>query len=96
MRDGHRINSYDEDVHDEVLQKQPQSYSTDISSFLCFSVFQFVCVPFVALSPAVSGASPAVPSNTHAWLGELKLEDAGKWTDEILLLVSGVKWVVVE
>lgn len=54
------------------------------------SLFQFLCIPFLILSPAVTDISEAVhlnQSNVNAWLGELELADAGKWMDEMLLLV---------
>ncbi|XP_068595345.1 high-affinity choline transporter 1-like [Brachionichthys hirsutus] len=56
--------------------------------FMFFSLF--LCIPFVALSPAVTGASVHLnQSNVNSWVGELELADAGKWADEILLLALG-------
>ncbi|XP_068595698.1 high affinity choline transporter 1-like [Brachionichthys hirsutus] len=58
--------------------------------FMFFSLF--LCIPFLALSPAVTGVSPAAhlnQSNANAWLGKLELADAGKWIDEMMLLSLG-------
>lgn len=55
-----------------------------------FFILQWLCVPFLVLSPAVSlmSQTPAL-NQTHgnSWVGHLELMDAGKWVDELLLLV---------
>lgn len=53
-------------------------------------LFQWLCIPFMILSPAVSDFSQTTHLNQtsgNSWIGELKLMDAGKWADEMLLLV---------
>lgn len=60
-------------------------------SFIFFSLW--LCVPFLILSPAVSGISldqtHLNQTNENSWLGELELADAGKWVDDMLLLALG-------
>lgn len=52
------------------------------------SLFQYLCIPFVLLSPAVADVPQAVLLNqSNTWIGELELADAGKWADQMLLLV---------
>lgn len=55
-----------------------------------FSLFQWICIPFLVLSPAVTDISQTAhlnQSHVNSWIGELELADAGKWADEMLLLV---------
>lgn len=55
-----------------------------------FFLFQWLCVPFLILSPAVADISQTAfvnQSSGNSWIGELELADAGKWADEMLLLV---------
>ena len=60
----------------------------------CFSfLFQWVCVPFMFLSPAVTDLSqtPYVNQTSgNSWLGKMELADAGIWMDEFLLVVRFV------
>ncbi|XP_074489146.1 high affinity choline transporter 1-like isoform X1 [Sebastes fasciatus] len=65
---------------------------TDIIQLSFIFISLWLCVPFLILSPAVADFSQAVHFNQTAgnsWVGELKLEDAGKWADEMLLLALG-------
>uniref|UniRef100_H3CW83 Solute carrier family 5 member 7 n=1 Tax=Tetraodon nigroviridis TaxID=99883 RepID=H3CW83_TETNG len=63
---------------------------TDVIQLVFNFVSLYICVPFVVLSPAVTGASQSGRSNqSSTWVGELKLEDSGKWIDEFLLLALG-------
>ncbi|KAG7216078.1 hypothetical protein INR49_007830, partial [Caranx melampygus] len=59
-------------------------------SFIFFSMW--LCIPFLVLSPAVTENSQMTHVNQtqgSSWTGELQLADAGKWTDEMLLLALG-------
>ncbi|XP_063731552.1 high-affinity choline transporter 1-like isoform X2 [Eleginops maclovinus] len=59
-------------------------------SFIFFSLW--LCIPFLLLSPAVTDVTHTINLNQtigSSWTGELKLEDAGKWADEMLLLALG-------
>uniref|UniRef100_A0A8C2YVD2 Uncharacterized protein n=1 Tax=Cyclopterus lumpus TaxID=8103 RepID=A0A8C2YVD2_CYCLU len=65
---------------------------TDIIQLSFVFVSLWLCIPFLILSPAVTNISHIVHLNQtlgNSWLGELKLEDAGKWADEMLLLALG-------
>ncbi|XP_068459626.1 high affinity choline transporter 1-like isoform X2 [Clinocottus analis] len=65
---------------------------TDIIQLSFVFVSLWICIPFLILSPAVTNISPTVHFNQtlgNSWIGELKLEDAGKWADEMLLLALG-------
>ncbi|XP_056273103.1 high affinity choline transporter 1-like [Pseudoliparis swirei] len=65
---------------------------TDIIQLSFVFVSLWLCIPFLILSPAVTNISHTVHLNQTlgiSWLGELKLEDAGKWADEMLLLALG-------
>ncbi|XP_075997916.1 high-affinity choline transporter 1-like [Genypterus blacodes] len=65
---------------------------TDIIQLCFIFVSLWLCIPFIVLNPAVSDVSHTAffnQSNDNAWLGELKLDDAGKWVDEMLLLALG-------
>lgn len=62
-----------------------------------FSLFQFLCIPFLVLSPAVINISQTAhfnQSSVNSWIGELELADAGKWADEMLLLVSILTFIL--
>ncbi|XP_061678654.1 high-affinity choline transporter 1-like isoform X2 [Syngnathoides biaculeatus] len=65
---------------------------TDIIQLSFIVICLWVCVPFMFLSPAVTDA-PQTPhfnqSSFPSWIGEVKLEDAGKWTDDFLVLSVG-------
>ncbi|XP_016523711.1 high-affinity choline transporter 1-like [Poecilia formosa] len=64
---------------------------TDIFQLCFLFVSLWICVPFMVLSPAVTPISQTLPLNQtheHAWMGHLELADAGKWVDEMLLLVK--------
>ncbi|MEQ2315750.1 hypothetical protein AMECASPLE_025648 [Ameca splendens] len=65
---------------------------TDIIQLCFIFISLWLCVPFMILSPAVTGISQTLPLNQsyeHAWIGHLELADAGKWVDEMLLLALG-------
>ncbi|XP_051238501.1 high affinity choline transporter 1-like isoform X1 [Dicentrarchus labrax] len=65
---------------------------TDIIQLSFIFVSLFLCIPFLLLSPAVTDISQTVhlnQTNVNSWIGELKLADAGKWADEMLLLALG-------
>ncbi|XP_029695065.1 high-affinity choline transporter 1-like [Takifugu rubripes] len=61
---------------------------TDVIQLLFIFVSLYIGIPFIVLSPAVTGASHFNQSHS-TWVGELKLEDTGKWIDEFLLLALG-------
>lgn len=50
---------------------------------------QWLCVPFILTTPATANFTAAALTNLHQepWLGKLQLEDAGRWLDDVLLLV---------
>ncbi|XP_071783355.1 high-affinity choline transporter 1-like isoform X2 [Centroberyx gerrardi] len=59
-------------------------------SFIFFSLW--LCIPFLVLNPASTDITHTAflnQSNNDPWMGELKLEDAGRWADEMLLLALG-------
>ncbi|XP_068579722.1 high-affinity choline transporter 1-like [Cebidichthys violaceus] len=65
---------------------------TDIIQLSFIFVSLWLCIPFLILSPAVTDISHTIHLNQtigNSWIGELKLEDAGKWADEMLLLALG-------
>ncbi|XP_049430226.1 high-affinity choline transporter 1-like isoform X2 [Epinephelus fuscoguttatus] len=65
---------------------------TDIIQLSFIFVSLWLCIPFLVLSPAVTDLSHIVhlnQTNGNSWIGELKLADAGKWVDEMLLLALG-------
>lgn len=65
---------------------------TDIIQLSFIFVSLWLCIPFLVLSPAVTDLSHTVhlnQTNGNSWIGELKLADAGKWVDEMLLLALG-------
>ncbi|XP_061750754.1 high affinity choline transporter 1-like [Nerophis ophidion] len=65
---------------------------TDIIQLAFIFVSLWLCIPFIIISPAVSGALQAAhfnQSSVHSWVGTVQLQDAGKWTDSFLLLTLG-------
>ncbi|XP_019720982.1 high-affinity choline transporter 1-like isoform X2 [Hippocampus comes] len=65
---------------------------TDVIQLSFIFVSLWLCIPFMFLSPAVTDLSQTIhlnESNVHSWIGEVKLEDAGKWTDDFLMLAFG-------
>ncbi|XP_077424893.1 high affinity choline transporter 1-like [Vanacampus margaritifer] len=65
---------------------------TDIIQLSFIFVSLWLCIPFMFLSPAVTDLSQTTTfnqSNVVSWLGQVKLEDAGKWTDEFFVLAVG-------
>lgn len=56
------------------------------------SISQWLCVPFILESPAsVSITFTAVHEVFgRPWLGSLRLQDAGIWLDDLLLVVKSV------
>nr|XP_057932472.1 high affinity choline transporter 1-like [Doryrhamphus excisus] len=65
---------------------------TDIIQLIFMFVSLWVCIPFIITSPAVGGISQAVyfnQSHSQSWVGVLRLEDAGRWTDNFLILTIG-------
>ncbi|XP_029378306.1 high-affinity choline transporter 1-like [Echeneis naucrates] len=65
---------------------------TDIIQLIFIFVSLWLCVIFLLLGPAVTDVSWPThlnQTNGYTWMGELALEDAGKWIDELLLLALG-------
>uniref|UniRef100_A0A4W5LLC0 Solute carrier family 5 member 7 n=1 Tax=Hucho hucho TaxID=62062 RepID=A0A4W5LLC0_9TELE len=64
---------------------------TDVIQLFFIFIALWLCVPFLVLSPTSSEVTPAAFFNQSqfALMGELKLEHAGKWIDELLLLALG-------
>ncbi|XP_077424892.1 high-affinity choline transporter 1-like isoform X2 [Vanacampus margaritifer] len=65
---------------------------TDVIQLSFIFVSLWICVPFLTLSPAVTDLSQTThfnQSNINSWIGEVKLEDAGKWTDDFLVVALG-------
>ncbi|XP_077425013.1 high affinity choline transporter 1-like [Vanacampus margaritifer] len=65
---------------------------TDIIQLSFIFVSLWLCIPFMILSPAVTDIAQTAhlnQSNIVSWIGEVKLEDAGKWTDDFLMLALG-------
>nr|XP_061781012.1 high affinity choline transporter 1-like isoform X1 [Nerophis lumbriciformis] len=65
---------------------------TDIIQLAFIFVSLWLCIPFIIISPAVSGALQAAhfnQSSVRSWVGTVQLQDAGKWTDNFLLLTLG-------
>lgn len=55
-----------------------------------FFLFQWLCIPFLMLSPAVADLSQSTQlnqTNSNSWMGKVELADAGIWADEFLLMV---------
>ncbi len=65
-----------------------------MSSCLCL---QWVCVPFLLTNPHSLDISLTAYNETFQapWVGTVELEQAGKWFDDFMLLVSGVGEVIV-
>ncbi|XP_061678648.1 high-affinity choline transporter 1-like isoform X2 [Syngnathoides biaculeatus] len=65
---------------------------TDIIQLSFIFVCLWLCIPFMFLSPAVTDAPQTAHFNQSSfpsWIGEVKLEDAGKWTDDFLVMSVG-------
>ncbi|XP_019745910.1 high-affinity choline transporter 1-like isoform X1 [Hippocampus comes] len=65
---------------------------TDVIQLSFIFVSLWLCIPFMFLSPAVTDLSQTIhlnESNVDSWIGEVKLEDAGKWTDDFLMMALG-------
>ncbi|XP_045559976.1 high-affinity choline transporter 1 isoform X2 [Salmo salar] len=65
---------------------------TDIIQLFVIFISLWLCVPFLVLNPASSEVTLAAffnQSQQAPLMGELKLEHAGKWIDELLLLALG-------
>ena len=82
------MRSLDKYFHREVFQYMtcPQFYY----NYCFFFLFQWLCIPFLILCPAVTDITQTALVNQTSgisWIGELELADAGKWADEMLLLV---------
>ncbi|KAF7655311.1 hypothetical protein LDENG_00058200 [Lucifuga dentata] len=58
-------------------------------AFMFFGLW--FCVPFILSSPFSANVTAATVTKLYQepWLGKLKLEDAGRWIDELLLLATG-------
>ncbi|KAM3588324.1 uncharacterized protein V6R79_026443 [Siganus canaliculatus] len=57
---------------------------------LCFMLFGlWLCVPFILTSPASANTTVVTTLQQRPWIGNLELEDAGRWTDELLLVAIG-------
>lgn len=54
------------------------------------SSFQWFCVPFILTSPFSANVTLAAVTKVYQepWIGKVELEDAGRWIDELLLLVT--------
>lgn len=63
---------------------------------LCLCV-QWVCVPFLMTSPHSVDISLTAYNQTFQapWVGTVELNEAGKWFDDFMLLVSGVGRVII-
>ncbi|XP_071213889.1 high affinity choline transporter 1-like [Salvelinus alpinus] len=65
---------------------------TDVIQLFFMFIALWLCVPFLVLNPASSEVTLAAffnQSQQAPLMGELKLEHAGKWIDELLLLALG-------
>ncbi|XP_061139106.1 high affinity choline transporter 1-like isoform X1 [Syngnathus typhle] len=65
---------------------------TDIIQLSFIFVSLWLCIPFMILSPVVTDLVQTAQlnhSSVHSWIGEVKFEDAGKWTDDFLILALG-------
>ncbi|KAM9815517.1 high affinity choline transporter 1-like [Syngnathus typhle] len=65
---------------------------TDIVQLSFMFVSLWLCIPFMILSPVVTDLVQTAQlnhSSVHSWIGEVKFEDAGKWTDDFLILTLG-------
>ncbi|KAM4627087.1 high-affinity choline transporter 1-like [Polymixia lowei] len=65
---------------------------TDVIQLFFIFISLWLCIPFLVLNPASSDVTFTALFNQSQqvpWVGELKLEDAGKWIDELLLLALG-------
>ncbi|KAM4618879.1 high affinity choline transporter 1-like [Polymixia lowei] len=63
---------------------------TDIIQLSFIFIGLWVCTPFVILNPASMDIThTAFLNQSNPWIGELKLEDAGRWADEMLVLAVG-------
>ncbi|XP_056138519.1 high affinity choline transporter 1-like [Lampris incognitus] len=64
---------------------------TDVLQLSFVFIGLWLCIPFLVVNPVIDLTHTTFlnQSNDRPWLGELKLEDAGKWTDEMLLLSLG-------
>ncbi|XP_061630155.1 high-affinity choline transporter 1-like [Phyllopteryx taeniolatus] len=65
---------------------------TDIIQLSFIFVCLWLCIPFMFLSPAVTDLSQTAyfnQSSIHSWVGEVKLEDAGKWMDNFFVMAIG-------
>ncbi|XP_036820932.1 high affinity choline transporter 1-like [Oncorhynchus mykiss] len=71
---------------------------TDVIQLFFMFIALWLCVPFLVLNPASSEVTLAAffnQSQQAPLMGELKLEHAGKWIDELLLLVRFLRRRVV-
>lgn len=61
-----------------------------VRTVFLYSVFQWLCVPFILTNPSSANFTVAAVTKLHQepWVGKLELEDAGRWVDEILVLVK--------
>ncbi|XP_077373194.1 high affinity choline transporter 1-like isoform X2 [Festucalex cinctus] len=65
---------------------------TDIIQLSFIFVSLWLCIPFMILSPVVTDIAQTAhlnQSSVHSWIGEVTLENAGKWTDDFLMLALG-------
>ncbi|XP_077373195.1 high-affinity choline transporter 1-like [Festucalex cinctus] len=65
---------------------------TDIIQLSFIFVSLWLCIPFMILSPAVTDIAQTNhfnQSSVNSWIGEVKLEDAGKWIDDFLVVALG-------
>ena len=53
------------------------------------SLFQWLCVPFILTNPSSANLTVAAVTKLHQepWIGRLEPEEAGRWIDDLLLLV---------
>ncbi|XP_057692385.1 high affinity choline transporter 1-like [Corythoichthys intestinalis] len=65
---------------------------TDIIQLAFIFISLWLCIPFLILSPVVTDLAQTAhfnQSSGHSWIGEVKFEDSGKWTDDFLVLALG-------
>lgn len=63
---------------------------------LCLCI-QWVCVPFLLTNPHSVDISLTAYNQTFQapWVGTVELDEAGKWFDDFMLLVSGVEELII-
>ncbi|KAK7913593.1 hypothetical protein WMY93_013804 [Mugilogobius chulae] len=64
---------------------------TDVIQLIFMFFGLWLCVPFVLTSPYYNSITESAVSKIYQepWIGQIKLEDAGSWVDNVLLLTIG-------